>query len=228
MTFTRKRIPSENIVLPPAIAMWAVTDPHNPEGYKGDTANRNWGLKLYWEGEARKEVEALLGPKALNALEVKREELLEEAGPDKLKQKKANEAEMELPWREEFSRETGEPTGRIEIVAKRPEYRTVRGERKLNTPPLVIDASKHPITTRVPNGATVVVKIASWPVYFAKDNRVGIKRLLEVVQVVKLPEARRPTADDMDAYDDGYTAEADEGTGDTGEGSRPVASGADY
>lgn len=224
----RRRTPSKLVILPPGKGLFAVTDPANPEN-KFDPSNKQWSIKVVWGAEDRKKVEQLLGPLIPEALEAKREELLEEARQkgDKLKEKKAAEMESELPWREVMSRETGEPTGEIEMVFKRPAMRTQRGsiEKVPNSPPLVVDAKRAPLARPIPNGATVVVKMATWPVYFPQDNKASIKRLLEAIQVVAMPAARTPDASGFEDFDDGYSGEGDEAPA---QGSTPVPAGADY
>lgn len=223
---TRKRIPSTVVILPPALAKWAVTDPNHPEN-KFDPENKNWSIRLEWEGEARDQVEKLLGPLLPQALDAKREELIAEAGDNAIKRKAAEAMEFETPWREVLNRETAEPTGAIEIVLKRGEFKMDRRTKLKvkNSPPLVVDSQRQPTSAPIPNGAIVVAKMATWPVYFAKDNKVGIKRLLEAIQVISLPAARTPDASGFEDYDDGFTA--DQSPQAAGE-AQPVRSGADY
>lgn len=226
----RKRIPSKTVFLPPGRAMYAVTDPGHPEN-KFDPENKNWSIRVVWEGEGRVALERLLGPMLPEALEAKQGELVAEAGDNAIKLKRAQAMEYETPWREVLSRETGEPTGEVEIVLKRAEFRTDRitKAKVRNSPPLVVDARLQQTSAPIPNHATVVVKMATWPVYFAQDNKAGIKRLLESIQVLRMPEARKPDAEGFEVYDDGYSAEGGEGSP-SGEGAAPspVSSGADY
>lgn len=229
MANNRMRIPSTTIVLPPGKAFFAVTHPDKAEN-KFDPANKNWSIRVVWDGENRKKVEQLLGPLVPAALDAKKAELIAEAQEkgDKIKEKKAGEMESEVPWREVLDRETAEPTGEIEIVFKRPEMRLNRsaGTKVKNSPPLVIDAQRATTSEPIPNRAIVAVKMATWPVYFAADNKAGIKRLLEAVQIISMPEARKPDADGFDTFDDGYKADAD---GASQGGEAPVAaSGSDY
>lgn len=225
----RKRIPSTTVILPPACAKWAVTDPQHPEN-KFDPANKNWSIRLEWEGDARAEVEKLLGPLLPQALEAKKAELIEEAGDNAIKRKRAEEMEYETPWREVLNRETAEPTGAIEIVLKRAEYKLDRFTKAKvrNSPPMVVDASLQATSAPIPNGAIVVAKMATWPVYFAQDNKAGIKRLLESIQIVSMPVAKTPDASGFERYEDGWTGDAPgSAEGQSGEG-RPASSGADY
>ena len=224
----RQRIPSKTVILPAGKAFFAVTDPMKPEN-KFDETNPQWSVRVVWDGEARKAVEQMLGPMLPEALEAKRAELISEAQEkgDKIKEKKAEAMDYETPWREVLNKETAEPTGEIEIVFKRPAFRTVRGStaKVPNSPPHVVDKSLNTFLGPIPNRAMVVVKMATWPVYFPQDNKAGIKRLLESIQVVAMPEARRPDASGFEKYED--DGEGDEGTA-RSEGSSPVAPGADY
>lgn len=224
----RQRIPSKTVILPPAKAFFAVTDPANPEN-KFDPENKNWSIRLVWEGEGRNAVEKLLGPMLPEALDAKKAELIAEAGDNAIKRKRAEEMEYETPWREVLNRETAEPTGEIEIVVKRPAMRMQRGstQKVPNSPPLVVDARAIQTNAPIPNRATVIVKMATWPVYFAQDNKAGIKRLLESVQVIAMPEARRPDASGFEVYDDGYSAEEAQPEAKPGD-KAPLAPGADY
>lgn len=226
---TKKRTPSETIFLPPMKVVWAVTDPEKPEN-KFDPEKKQWSLRLVSTDEAnRKAIEQLLGPYAPKFLEIKREQLLDEAGDDAIKRKRANEAEHEVAWRERLSRETAEPTGELELVLKRDEFKIDNRTKKKvrNQPPMVVDAQLNQVDLVPPSGSIVVAKMATWPVYFAKDNKVGMKRLLESIQVISVPAGRAPDASGFERYDDGYSADA---AGDEAEerGSRPVSSGADY
>lgn len=227
-TQTRRRIASKTIILPPALAFFAVTD--KPEN-KFDPANLNWSIKLVWSGEGRAAVEKELGPLLPEALEIKKAEQIEEAiaKKDKIKENLANAMEYETPWREVMNRETAEPTGEIEMVLKRPAMRTQRGSdvKVPNSKPLVVDAMTNVILRPIPNRALVRVKMATWPVYFPKDNKAGIKRLLESIQVLAMPEARRPDASGFEAQNDGWTDDGDDHAPQTG-GQSPVAAGADY
>lgn len=230
-TGRRARIPSKPVILPAGKGLFAVTDPQNPEN-KFDPTNRQWSIKVVWSPEERKKVEQLIGPLVPEALEAKRAELLDEAAREgnKIKEKAAASMTEEMPWREVISKETGEPTGELEMVFKRPAMKTVKGsaEKVPNSPPLVVDAKRNPTLRPIPNGARVVVKMATWPVYFAKDNKASIKRLLESIQVIVLPQARTPDASGFEDYDDedGYDGTT-EGTS-SGEGSGAVPAGADY
>ncbi|SKA17521.1 hypothetical protein SAMN02745126_03982 [Enhydrobacter aerosaccus] len=199
----RPRIPSKTLILPAGTAWFAVTHPDRAEN-KWDPTNPNWSIRVVWEGEARKEVERLLGPLPLEALEIKKAELIAAAGSDMVKVKKAEAMEYEMPWREVLSKETGEPTGEIEIVFKRPAWKTDRATKMKvrNSPPATVNAQAEIVSGLViPNRSIVVVKMATWPVYFSSDNRAGIKRLLESVQLVSLPKARTPDASGFQKYE---------------------------
>lgn len=226
-TNKNKRIPSETIFMPPGKAFFAVTHPDKPDA-KFDPANPNWSIRVVWEGEARKKVEQLLGPLVPRALEAMRERLIDEAREkgDKIKEKKAEAMTDEMPWREVLNRETAEPTGEIEIVFKRPAYRTDKnsGSKVPNSPPATVNRQAEIIPGLViPNRSVVVVKMATWPVYFQNDNKAGIKKLLESVQLISLPEARKPDASGFQKYED----DADDGEGQSAPAQGPVG-GADY
>jgi len=234
---TKKRTPSETIFLPPMKVLWAVTDPDRPEN-KWDPEKKQWSIRLVsTDEENRKAVEQLLGPYAPKFLEIKREQLIDEAGDDKIKLRrlekgddKVGPLDYEIAWRERLDRETAEPTGELELVLKRDEYKIDRRTKKRvrNAPPMVVDASLQVIDLVPPPGSIVVVKMATWPVYFASDNKVGMKRLLESIQVLSVPTGRAPDASGFERYNDGYSAE--DAAGDEAEErpSRPVSSGADY
>jgi hypothetical protein len=223
-----KRIPSETIVLPPGKALFATLHPDKPDA-KYDPTNPTWSIRVEWEGEARKQVEQLLGPYVPRSLETMRERLIEEAREkgDKIKEKKAEAMESELPWREVLNRETAEPTGAIEIVFKRPSMRKDRNSGVLvpNSPPATVNRQAEIVPGLViPNRSIVQVKMATWPVFFPNDNKAGIKKLLESVQLISLPAARKPDASGFQKYEDDG---ADEAPADAPQGTAPVG-GADY
>lgn len=225
----RTRIPSKPIILPEGEAWFSVTDPAKPEN-KFDPANPVWSIKVKWSPEERKAVEQLLGPLLPEALEAKKAELLDEAqrAGDKIKEKRVDQMEYETPWREVLSRETGEPTGELELVLKRSPTKFQRGSqvKVVNSPVLVVDASLKPTAAPIPNRARVIVKMATWPVYFAKDNKVGIKRNLEAIQIVAMPAARTPDTQGFAAIEDGYSS--DEVQHQDTNGGDKAASGTDY
>jgi hypothetical protein len=225
----RNRIPSKTVILPPGKAMFAVTHPNKAEN-KWDPTNPQWSIRVVWEGEARKKVEQLLGPMVPEALEAKKAELIAEAREkgDMIKEKKAEAMESETPWREVLSKETAEPTGEIEIVFKRPAFRTDRStDMKVpNSPPATANAQAEIVAgLPIPNRSLVAVKMATWPVYFASDNKAGIKRLLESVQLIAMPEARKPDASGFQKYEDNGSGD-DEGQAEGN--AAPANSGADY
>jgi len=237
MSNNKYRVPSETVFLPPMKVIWAVTDPNRPEN-KFDPEKKAWSLRLVSTNEAnRKNVEALLGPFLPRFFEMKKAELIEEAGDNKIKLRrleqgddKVGPVDIETPWRERISRETGEPTGELELMLKRDEFRIDRRTKQKvrNAPPLVIDAHRKPVLLVPPPGSIVIAKMATWPVFFAADNKIGMKRLLEACQIVSMPQARTPDASGFEEIDDGYSAEdRDEGGSEASSGSRPVA-GADY
>jgi len=156
-------------------------------------------------------------------------ELIEEAGDNAIKFKRAKEMEYETPWREVLNRETAEPTGAIEIVLKRAEYKLDRFTKAKvrNSPPMVVDANLQATSAPIPNGAIVVVKMATWPVYFAQDNKAGIKRLLESIQIVSMPVAKTPDASGFERYEDGWTGQDGGPSNEPGSSPSP-SSGADY
>jgi hypothetical protein len=173
----------------------------------------------------------LLGPLVPESLEALREKLIAEAREkgDRIKEKKAEAMVSELPWREVLSKETAEPTGEIEIVFKRPAFRADRasGAKVPNSPPATVNRQGEIIAGLViPNRSLVAVKMATWPVYFASDNKAGIKRLLESVQLISLPEARKPDASGFEKYEDDGSDYDAEGAQQP-QGSAPVG-GADY
>lgn len=218
----RRRTPSKEIVLPPGEAWFAVTAPDKPEN-KFDPANPSWSIKVKWSPEDRKAVEQLLGPLLPEALEAKRAELISEAQRegDKIKEKKAASMEYETPWREVLSRETGEPTGELELVLKRSPTKFQKGSsvKVPNSPVLVVDANLKATTAPIPNRAKVIVKMATWPVYFAKDNKAGIKRNLEAIQIVSMPAARAPDTSGFAPQEGGYSADDDQNEGGQPDGS---------
>lgn len=238
MTNSKKRIPSETYFLPPMKVLWAVTDPDKPEN-KYNPEQKQWSIRLVSTDEDnRKAVEQQLGPILPRFLDVKREELIAEAEAkgDKIALKRLTQGDdkvgpldYELPWRDRLSRETAEPTGELELVLKRDEFKIDRRSKKKvrNDPPIVVDAQTNQIDLIPPPGSIVVCKMATWPVYFAKDNKVGMKKLLEAIQVISMPAGRKPDASGFERYDDGYSAAegADEGEAGEREGSSP---GADY
>lgn len=227
----RPRTPSKTIFLPVGEALFFVTK--TPEN-KWDANNLQWSGKIKYNSEERKAVEQLLGPLLPEALEAKKAELIAEAkgslpngGDDMVKMKLAEAMEYETPWREVIDRETGQPTGDIEIVVKRPALRMNRAtkEKEPNSAPLVVDSQGKPTNSPVPNRARVIVKMATWPVYFPKDNVAGIKRLFEAVQIVSMPEAFRPTADGFGVIEGGYVADE---ANNSSQGASPVAGAGDY
>lgn len=227
----RNRIPSKTLILPPGKAFFAVTHPDRAEN-KFEPTNPQWSIRVVWDGEGRKQVENLLGPLVPEALEAKKAELIAEAVDEgnKVKELRAEAMTHETPWREVLNKETAQPTGEIEIVFKRPAYRLDRasGSKVRNSPPATADSRGQIVHgLAIPNRAIVAIKMATWPVYFASDNVAGLKRLLEAVQLIAMPEARKPDASGFQSYDDGYVGDEGEG-GQSAPGEAPASVGGDY
>ncbi|HEY0879886.1 MAG TPA: hypothetical protein VGD87_00085, partial [Archangium sp.] len=222
-------IPSQTIILPAGLAFYAQTiEPEN----KFDPASKNWSIKVEWEGAAREAVEKMLGHLPLEALETKKAEMIEEARAkrNKVDELKYEQMTYELPWRAVMNKETAEPTGAIEMVFKRPELKMDRFTKTKvpNSPPYVCDKALAPFLRPIPNRSLVIVKFATWPVYFPADNKAGIKRLLESIQVVSLPTARRPDASGFEAMEPDHDDETDHAPSAREGAAQAAAPGADY
>jgi hypothetical protein len=107
-----------------------------------------------------------------------------------LKPAKAKTLETYYPYKDELDKDTGDPTGNVEIVFKSTASYKAKDGSIVNKSVALFDSKGQPIQRKVNVGGGSIIKVAFEPFgfYAASGNQAGISLRMEAVQIIELKE----------------------------------------